>query len=265
MSDVRLLIADVDGTLVDQRKQLTQRSIDVVKKLSDAGILFTVTSGRPPRGMLMLVQPLGIKIPIAGFNGGAFVNPDMSPLERHEIDRAASKPVFDTVLAHNLDAWVYCDQGWYLRDPKAPHVDREQQTVQFPPTVVTSLIPELDRAVKIVGVSDDLAAVERAETDIRRDFGKVVSAGRSQPYYLDVTHPDANKGFVVRRLSEMLKIPIEQIATIGDMPTDVLMFNVSGVSIAMGNASPQVKAQAKFVTAGNDAEGFALAVEKFIL
>src|SRR6201999_112498 len=121
-----------------------------------------------------------------------------------------------------------------------PHVDREEWTVKFPPTVVGNFEGLLDQNVKIVGVSDDLEAVAKCETVMRHQFGDHVSAARSQPYYLDVTHPQANKGEVVRRLSKDLKIPTSQIATIGDMPNDVLMFALSGLSIAMGNASSEV-------------------------
>src|ERR1700675_1884112 len=91
------------------------------------------------------------------------------------------------------------------------------------------------------------------------------SAARSQPYYLDVTHPQANKGTVVTTLSKFLDIPPEQIVTIGDMPNDVLMFRKSGFSIAMGNASDEVKAQASAVTDSNENEGFARAVRNFVL
>jgi hydroxymethylpyrimidine pyrophosphatase-like HAD family hydrolase len=80
-----------------------------------------------------------------------------------------------------------------------------------------------------------------------------------------VTHPKANKGEVVLAMSDLLKIPTEQIATIGDMPNDVLMFVTSGVSIAMGNASPDVQKSATYVTSSNEEEGFANAMEQFIL
>jgi hydroxymethylpyrimidine pyrophosphatase-like HAD family hydrolase len=100
---------------------------------------------------------------------------------------------------------------------------------------------------------------------VQRVCGSRVSAARSQPYYLDVTHPDANKGHVVSVLSQVLSIPPTQIATIGDMPNDVLMFQKSGLSIAMGNASQEVQRQAQFVTTSNEEEGFAKAVEAFIL
>ena len=92
-----------------------------------------------------------------------------------------------------------------------------------------------------------------------------MSAALSQPYYLDVTHPKANKGEVITALSALLAIPTAQIATIGDMPNDVLMFERSGVSIAMANASAEVQHAAKFVTTSNTEEGFALAMERFVL
>jgi hydroxymethylpyrimidine pyrophosphatase-like HAD family hydrolase len=114
-------------------------------------------------------------------------------------------------------------------------------------------------------VSDDLDAVASAAAAVQDRFGDHVSAARSQPYYVDVTHPQANKGHVVKLLSATYAIPQEEIATIGDMPNDVLMFNKSGISIAMGNASEQVQRQADAVTDSYDDEGFAEAVERFIL
>ena len=80
-----------------------------------------------------------------------------------------------------------------------------------------------------------------------------------------MTHPKANKGEVVNALSALLAIPTAQIATIGDMPNDVLMFQRSGVSIAMGNASPDVQRAATFVTTSNTDDGFARAMERFVL
>jgi hydroxymethylpyrimidine pyrophosphatase-like HAD family hydrolase len=119
--------------------------------------------------------------------------------------------------------------------------------------------------VKIVGVSDDQDAMARCLTEVRHTCGQHVSVALSQPYYVDVTHPEANKGAVIDALSELLAVPAAQIATIGDMPNDVLMFERSGISIAMANASTEVQRAAKFVTASNTEEGFALAMERFVL
>ncbi len=119
--------------------------------------------------------------------------------------------------------------------------------------------------MKIVGVSDDLNLVANSEKVAQRILGRTASAARSQPYYLDVTHPKANKGTVVTTLSEYYDIRPDQIATIGDMPNDVLMFRESGFSIAMGNSSDEVKSQASAVTDSNENDGFARAVRKLIL
>ena len=264
-SPIKLLIADVDGTLVTQNKVLTPRAITAVEKLGKAGIAFAITSGRPPRGMAMLIEPLKISTPISGFNGGLLVHPDLSIIDSKTVPDDISPKVVKALRAGGLDVWIYRGNDWFVTARHGPHVDREEWTVKFPPTVVQNFDGLLDGVVKIVGVSDDLDAVAKCEAAARHEFGDHVSAARSQPYYLDVTHPEANKGGVVRRFSKDMGIPAAQIATIGDMPNDVLMFALSGLSIAMGNASPEVQRAARRVTATNEQDGFVLAVDKFLL
>jgi hypothetical protein len=261
-----MVIADVDGTLVTQEKVLTKRAVEAVWRLRDAGILYTVTSGRPPRGMAMLIEPLKLTLPLAAFNGGVLIQPDLKTVvDQKFLPAGVPEKVIEAIENHGLDVWVYTDIDWFVRDPKAPHVAREQWTVKFPPTVVKTFAGLLGRVAKIVGVSDDLERVAKCEKDVQQAGGTHISAARSQPYYLDVTHPQANKGEVVLSLSRLLNIPAGQIATIGDMPNDVLMFQKSGVSIAMGNASREVQAAATYVTSSNEEEGFANAIEKFVL
>jgi Cof subfamily protein (haloacid dehalogenase superfamily) len=264
--DIKLLLADVDGTLVTQDKVLTEQAAAAAKELRAAGITLALTSGRPPRGMSMLIEPLKLEGAIAGFNGGVFVNPDLSVIESHLLDAAIAKQTLQLILDQGLDAWLYTENEWLIRDAKAPHVARETWTVKFDAKVVDSFTDaHLADAVKIVGVSDDLDRVAACEKLAQQKLGERASAARSQPYYLDVTHPQANKGAVVLTLAKLQNISPEQIATIGDMPNDVLMFRKGGLSIAMGNASDEVKSQATEVTDSNQDEGFAKAVRKFIL
>jgi Cof subfamily protein (haloacid dehalogenase superfamily) len=276
---ISLLLADVDGTLVTKEKILTDRARAAVHKLWESGIHFTITSGRPPLGMKMIVDTLKLTDPIAAFNGGLFVYPDFSTLEENILPTTIVQDVVKMITDHHLDVWIYQGKDWFVHERHAPHVDREEWTVKFPPKVVSSFDGLFNNVVKIVGVSDDLDAVARCETDVQQVFsphvhcragassggGEQVSAARSQPYYLDVTHPHANKGTVVDRLSQLLGIPRQEIATIGDMPNDVPMFQRSGLSIAMGNASIEVQQQAQYVTTSYEEEGFANAVEWFIL
>src|SRR6267154_3043046 len=258
---IRLLVADVDGTLVTHEKVLTQRARAAVAKMRSAGIQFAITSGRPPRGMEMLIAPLALTTPIAAFNGGMFVRPDLSVLEQRVLQTDVIEPAMQTIKAHGLDIWIYRGTDWFVRERHGPHVDREEWTVKFPPTVVADFRGLTNNVAKLVGVSDDLAAVCRCESAVRQQFAEkvharqsnplretLVSAARSQPYYLDVTHPNANKGYVVTRLSELLDIPIAEIATIGDMPNDIAMFEKSGISIAMGQAAEEVRSAATYTT-----------------
>ncbi len=259
------LLTDVDGTLVTKQKVITERASQAVKRLRELGVIFTITSGRPPRGMRMLVAPLGLTLPMAAFSGGVIVLPDLSVLDQRSIPDYVLPAIVETIQSHGLDVWLYSATDWYVRTREAPRVDREASTVQFEPTVVPTFDNVLTDIVKIVGVSNDHARVAACEAALQEEFGTQVCAARSQPHYLDVTHPGANKGTVIERLSRYLKIPLEQIATIGDQLNDVPMFKLSGLSIAMGNASEEVKRQAMCVTTSFGDEGFANAVEKYIL
>lgn len=262
---IRLVVADVDGTLLTPDKVLTPLARAAVHAVVEAGIAFTITSGRPPLGMKPLIDAIPLRHAISAFNGGLFVRPDLSVMFARRIPVEVVPPIIDMLSAGGLDVWIYTDTDWRVRSRHGPHVDREEWTVKFPPTVVAALADPLDRVIKIVGVSDDAGAMARCAERVQRVFGRQVSAALSQPYYLDVTHPNANKGEVVSVLSTLLAIPTEHIATIGDMPNDVSMFERSGISIAMANASADVQRAATFVTSSNTEEGFAHAVERFIL
>jgi Cof subfamily protein (haloacid dehalogenase superfamily) len=262
---ISLVLADVDGTLVTEDKVLTKRARAAVQGLYSAGIRFAITSGRPPKGMEMLFDELELETPIAGFNGGLFVKTDLSIIEQKTLPQDVATKAIELIRAHGLDAWVYRGNDWLITKPGAPHVAREAWTVKFEPKVVADFDGMLSDVAKIVGISDDLEKVQRCEADAQAAFGERATATRSQPYYLDVTHKEANKGAVVDYLCRHLGVPAEEIATLGDQPNDVLMFKRSGFSIAMGNASDQVKAQASATTDSYNDEGFAKAVERFIL
>jgi Cof subfamily protein (haloacid dehalogenase superfamily) len=262
---IQLVLADVDGTLVTQEKVLTAKAKEAVAKLREAGITFAITSGRPPGGMRTVVKDLNLTTVVAGFNGGVYVTPRLDPIVTRDLPKDAAARTLELIREHGLVPWLYTDTVWYVQDPKGPHVDRESWTVGFAPEITSDYSAYTGQTAKIVGVSDDHEAVAACEKVVQQELGHHVSAARSQPYYLDVTHPAANKGSVVDFLSAVYLIPTSSIATIGDMPNDVLMFEKSGMSIAMGNASKLVQEEANFVTHTNEQEGFAHAMEEFVL
>jgi len=263
--DIRVLIADIDGTLVTKDKLLTPDSIHATELLQRAGIIFGVTTGRPPKGVEMLVDPLPNLRFIAGFNGGVIVSRDFSVFAENLLSAHVAKEVVQIILRHSMDVWLYTDKDWLIRDSQAYRVAREQATVQFAPTLINTFEGTIEHVAKIVGISQQYDVVASCERDVQAAFGAEVSAARSQPFYLDVTHPKANKGEVVQLAARFFKVSPRQIATIGDMANDVSMFKNSGLSIAMGNATPEVQQAATFVTSSNQEEGFAKAVTDFIL
>ena len=262
---IKLVLADVDGTLVTKEKILTERAIRAVRELERRGIRFAITSGRPPKGMAMVIEPLRITEPVAGFNGGMFVHPDLSIIEAKTLPREVAQNTARLLREHKVDVWVYSGEDWLVPDIKGPHVAREEWTVKFAPKQSSDFGAALEAAVKIVGVSDDLELMVRCEREVQQALGRTASAARSQPYYLDVTHPDANKGGVVASLAEMLGVAPAAMATLGDQPNDVLMFQKSGLSVAMGQSSDEVKSAATHVSASSEDEGFAKAIERFVL
>src|SRR5215472_9661119 len=141
---IRLMIADIDGTLVTKEKLLTPRSVEAVQRLNDAGILFGITTGRPPAGARMLIEPLpGLKF-IAGFNGGIVVRRDFSLFKENLLQALVAEQVVRMIEEHNMDVWLYSDKDWFVRDPKAYRVDREEATVQFPPKVTPTFDGHFD-------------------------------------------------------------------------------------------------------------------------
>ena len=262
---ISAVLTDVDGTLLTKDKVLTERALRAVKSLRERGIIFTITSGRPPFGMRALVEPLGLTMPMAAFNGAVIALPDLSILDERQLPGYLVPALIDMIEAHGLDIFLFRSNDWYVCSLDVPHASREASIIQRPPAVVSNFESVLTGVVKIVGVSEDHPRVAACEAAVQKQFGTHVSAACSQPYYLDVTHPSANKGVVIERLSRYLKIPMDRIAVLGDQASDVLMFRKSGLSIAMGNASDEVKRQATFVTTSFGEEGFANAVEQFIL
>ncbi|HEX4192605.1 MAG TPA: HAD-IIB family hydrolase, partial [Stellaceae bacterium] len=181
------------------------------------------------------------------------------------IDPDVARAILAFLDAQAIEAWLFTGTEWLTRDPNGVHVEHETRTVQQAPRIVTNFDAVIDRAGKIVGVSDDFARLEAIEGEARAQFAGRAMAVRSQTYYLDFVAPGVDKGLAVRELSKTIGIPFDQIVTLGDMENDVSMFRQAGFSIAMGNASDAVKAQAQEATLTNDDDGFAAAVEKFIL
>lgn len=264
-NEIRLVISDVDGTLLTSKKELTAEAVAAVQKLKAEKILFTLTSGRPPLGMKYLIDELRITVPFAAFNGGVYLKPDLTVIEERPLPAHLVEKLIDIILAAGLDLWVFTAKDWLVRGLDAPYVAHESQAVRFSPRVVSDFKKIDGSALKLVAVSSEPEKLKACQKKILTLFAGEISASQSQKYYLDITSLEANKGVVVETISRYLSILTSSVATLGDNLNDVPMFAKSGVSIAMGNASAEVKERAAYLTATNDENGFARAVEKYVL
>src|SRR5271165_3848549 len=262
---ISLVISDVDGTLLDDNKQLSLGAPAAVQRLYAAGVRLTIASARPPKMVRDLISRLDVREPFACFNGALIISPDEKVIQKVSMVPADAQVVADRILQHGFDLWVWTDTDWYVTTSSSPHVAHHEEEMGRKANLLTNLDMNHFDVLKLVGVSDDHNALAAVEKELTSMGLSSISATRSSPYYLDVTAAQANKGAVVLALSDLLHIPTKQIGTIGDMITDTLMFRQSGISIAMGNAFPDVKAQATFVTKSNEEDGFSYAMDHFVL
>ncbi|MGJ4943174.1 HAD family hydrolase [Bradyrhizobium sp. HKCCYLS1011] len=264
MPPIALVVSDVDGTLLTRDKTLTDRARDAARRLHEAGIAFTITSSRPAIGMRFLVEPLQISLPVGPFNGSSIVDPDMTPVEQSLIPTRAAERALEMLNQFGVDIWLFTNDAWLTRNPDGDYVPNEKRAIRADPTIIEDFSPYVSNACKIVGSSRDFELLVRCEGAMREALGDQALAVRSQSYYLDITPPGRDKGTFVAATAERLGIPLAAVATIGDMHNDVAMFKVSGLSIAMGNASDEVKGYAKEVTTSNEDEGFANAIDAIL-
>src|SRR3984957_16278505 len=229
MTRIALVFSDVDGT-----RRAGQN-------LPEAGIGFTIPPTPPTIGMRFLIEPLQLALPLGAFNGSCIVDPQLKPIEQHLIPAPAAQRALDVLNEFGADIWLFTNDLWLTRNGDGEYVPHEKRAIRADPTVVADFTPYLASACKIVGASADAALLQRCEIAMQQVLGAQATAVRSQTYYLDVTPPGRNKGTFVQTMAGRLGIPLDAVATIGDMQNDLAMFRTSGVSFAMGNATDDVK------------------------
>ncbi len=134
-----------------------------------------------------------------------------------------------------VDIWLFAHGLWHARTAQGVRVLHERLAADIEPTLVSDF-DDIDQVDKIVGLSEDFAALEQLEGALKHAIGSAATIARSQPYFLDVTAPAANKGDGVAAIAQAAGVPLAQVAVIGDMPNDLPMFARAGLSIAMGQA-----------------------------
>jgi Cof subfamily protein (haloacid dehalogenase superfamily) len=262
---IRLFVSDVDGTLLNTFKKLSPATIKAIRDLRRAGIHFSLISHRPLQGLRDLMDELQVEGACAALNGGVIVDQSFTVVSEKNVRAALVQGVVGVIERHGLDPWIYTRSAWYVPQSRGLHVQRESQALRFSPTTFETLADIPEPIIKIAGVGDDYSQISVCQDELKRQLGGQLSVLRTLPNHLDISHPDANKGAAVASIAAMLDIPLDEVASAGDGENDIPMFRVSKVSIAMGQAPPEVHRAASDTTTSNAQDGLAWAIQDLIL
>jgi Cof subfamily protein (haloacid dehalogenase superfamily) len=245
-------------------KSLTEATIAAFGRLRAAGIQSTLISARPPSGIEHLAEALGILGPMGAFNGGTLFRRGGAISDAERLDPDVVTNVLAVMDRPSVDIWLFANGLWYARSRGNPHTSREILSSGVEPTLRSGADTPIREVDKIVGVSDDAALLIQVEAEAKNAAGNRATVARSQAYFLDVTAVKANKGDGIAALARAYDVPLREVAVIGDMPNDLPMFARAGLSIAMGQAPEAVKAAADAVTASNEEDGVAAAIDRIL-
>jgi Cof subfamily protein (haloacid dehalogenase superfamily) len=259
----RLVISDIDGTLITSNHEVTAATKRTAARLYEAGIALTLSSSRPPRSIKPLAEALQLRAPFASFNGALITTRDGEIRLRSAISPEVMAPVKAIADRFGLGLWLYDEHGWWAERRDA-FVEREAHTSGFEPDFQGYGERLKESAVKLTVVGKP-ELVAQAEKLLFAQLREKVSASRSKPRFLDVTAHGYHKGSVVEHLAEVFTVSKDEIAVIGDGPNDIEMFRQAGTSIAMGQGVEEVINAATFVTSSNDDEGWSRGIEKYVL
>jgi Cof subfamily protein (haloacid dehalogenase superfamily) len=269
---IKLLVSDVDGTFINKAHEITPATHRALCGLQDAGIRVVLASSRPHRGMehFLEVAPILRSTAMISMNGAIITKPNGTLLQsqtiEHSIVQALYEAVFDLILPEGFNVFLLDERDWWSSGYD-DLVKKEARSLRFEPQWQDlSKRIATNKPINKITILGEAGRVAEAKRRIDELFGDAVSASSpANPRFLDITARNVHKGTAVTALAEHLGLRREELCAIGDGDNDVDMFRAAGVSVAMGHASQTVQAAASFVTETNQNDGWAKAVNTYIL
>jgi len=259
------LVLDVDGTLLDPSHRLTPATVAAVARAREAGLRVLLASGRSPRAMHEVMTALDLDGPAVAFNGAVtfrLADGAVVPLAQTTVDRDAAVAVLRLAHAHGIETGWYTLDGWRVAAP-GPGADEEGALTGEPALVTPDLPDGLPAPHKLMCIA--ITPQERATLSVLRErLPPGVSGVFSHPRYLEVIAPGVDKARAVAMACASLGLAPHELAAIGDAENDIGMLRAAGTGIAMGNAGAAVMAVADRVTARNDRDGAAQAIDALL-
>lgn len=266
----KLLVLDVDGTLLNNDKEISARTLAALLKVQQMGVHIVLASGRPTYGILPVAKKLELGNYggyILSYNGAQIINARTGEVLFEKRINPEMLPYLEKKARKNgFSIFTYTEDRIITDHPEDPHIRQEALLNNM--KLVEE--PEFSIAIdfspcKCMLVSDDEEALVGLEEHWRKRLNGVLDVFRSEPYFLEVVPCSVDKANTLGILMEKLDVKPEEVIAIGDGVCDFSMIQMAGLGIAMGNAQDSVKVCADVVTASNEEDGVALAVEKAIL
>jgi Cof subfamily protein (haloacid dehalogenase superfamily) len=267
-SSIQLFAIDVDGTLLDSKHRLRREVKDSVCRLAASGIKIALATARGPAAVREIVLQFDFSPWLICFSGGwigELDSPSLVPKDvrhDHRISYDAARTILSTAFRHDVEPNVFTPESWRVRKI-TDEILQESRIVNLRPSVVTDLLAYGEEPSKIMLISSIDEASE-VLLSIRESIRSFSTATFSKTNYLEVLPVGVNKAKALAALTENLGLELSQVAAIGDAPNDVEMLKEVGLPIAMGNASSELKAYAKWVVMTNDEGGVAQVAHRLL-
>lgn len=264
---IKLIAADLDDTLLRHDLTISAKTLDVINRARDRGILFTVATGRMPLSSRRFIEQLGISLPVIACQGAIIRHLGSGEiLYRKVIESSLAAETVSKILADGLYCQIYIKDSIYTPDYKK--WEKYCKPISHLEPVEADLLdvigrePEGLEKIMVIGEEDLLHEVYLA---YRRLFAGRIYLTISKPNFLEISNIEVNKGAALAFLAGKYGIAREEIMAIGDELNDLEMIKLAGIGVAMGNARQEVKEAANYVTLTNNEDGAALAIEEFAL
>ena len=263
---VKLFVSDLDGTMLPDGNVVSAENIAAVRRAAEAGVTVTIATGRMFEAALPVAEALGVDVPIISYNGGLIKSPSGCVYEEHTVDPA---------LAHDLIAFCK-ERGWYIQSYSGGvlrYVEpcdesrfyENSQKLTGEEVGWDGLFAHTAGNCKLLLVTKELpVTLTRAEA-VLAEFGAQVDVTRSADCLIEIVPKGISKASALKSLAGKLGIAIEETMAIGDAYNDLPMLKAAGTSVAMGNAFPEVKAEADCETLSCEKNGLAAAIYHYVL
>ena len=262
---IKLFVSDIDGTILVSGKKISARNIQAVQKMVAAGITVTIATGRMYSAALPIAKELGVNVPIITYNGALIKSTEGEILHSEYLPKDLIIDIVNFFERQNWYIQSYSnDKLFYAFRNDYSNLYETTQKVQGKEIGWQGLRENTENVCKLLGVNANLAETLERVKLVKTEFGERISVTKSHPQFIEMMMPGVSKAAAVKILAEKLGVEKSEVMAIGDSDNDLQMLQAAGQSIAMGNATENIKSACTFVTGDCADDGFADAVEKFV-